>query len=255
MNNMHYVLLGCIFLFILMIIFYSLGYLLCKKNRKNDDIAEGSKAVQAAIFAILGLFIAFSFSKAYSRLDDRRLHIVQEVNAIGTAYQRLDLLPLAAQPQLRQTFKEYVAIRAKLYYLLKDPEAAAADLSRTATLQKKIWDEAIIASLGSNYLSTRLLLIPALNEMNDSVLTRTATIQTHPPHLIFFLIAVIAVLCATITGYNSGHSEKYALNIYNLTLAMTVSFTFYIILDIEYPTYGLINIESSNKLFLSLPQS
>lgn len=255
MDSMHYVFVGCFFLFILMIASYSLGHLLCKKRRKNDDIGEGSKAVQAAIFAILGLFIAFSFSKAYSRLDERRQHIIQEVNAIGTAYQRLDLLPLAAQPELRRAFKEYVTIRTNLYYLLKDPEAAAADLSKTVTLQNKIWDETMIASQGSDNLSVRLLLIPALNEMNDIVLTRTATIQTHPPHLIFILLAVIAILCSVITGYNSGYSEKHALNIYNLILAMVVSFTFYIILDIEYPAHGLINIESSNKLFLSLPQS
>jgi hypothetical protein len=35
------------------------------------------------------------------RFDQRRDQIVTEANAIGTAYQRLDLLPADAQPELR----------------------------------------------------------------------------------------------------------------------------------------------------------
>ena len=41
--------------------------------------------------------------------------IVQETNAIGTAYLRLDLLPANAQPALWETFRSYVDSRLKVY--------------------------------------------------------------------------------------------------------------------------------------------
>ena len=54
----------------------------------------GVGAVEGAVFALLGLLIAFTFSEAASRFDTRRQLIVEETNDIGTAYLRLDLLPM-----------------------------------------------------------------------------------------------------------------------------------------------------------------
>jgi len=49
--------------------------------------------VDAAVFALLGLLIAFTFSGAASTWDTRRHLVVEEANAIGTTYLRLDVLP------------------------------------------------------------------------------------------------------------------------------------------------------------------
>lgn len=43
--------------------------------------------------------------------DTRRQLVVEETNVIGTAYLRLDLLPVAAQPALRAHFREYLDSR------------------------------------------------------------------------------------------------------------------------------------------------
>ena len=58
-------------------------------------------AVEAAILALLGLLLAFTFSGAGASFDWRRHLIVKETNAIGTAYLRLEILPAGAQPALR----------------------------------------------------------------------------------------------------------------------------------------------------------
>jgi len=64
--------------------------------------AEGARAgtgtIEGAVFALLGLLIAFTFSGAAARFEDRRALIIEETNDIGTAYLRLDLLPASAQP-------------------------------------------------------------------------------------------------------------------------------------------------------------
>ena len=49
--------------------------------------------MEGVIFGLLSLLIAFTFSGAASRFERRRDLIVQEANAIGTAYLRIDLLP------------------------------------------------------------------------------------------------------------------------------------------------------------------
>ena len=74
-----------------------LGLLVCVQlgfmlgRRQGGD--GGASALSAAVFGLLGLLLAFSFSGAAGRFEHRRELITQEANAIGTAYLRLDLLP------------------------------------------------------------------------------------------------------------------------------------------------------------------
>lgn len=80
--------------------------------------------MEGAVFALLGLLIAFTFSGAATRFDTRRQLIIEETSDIGTAYLRLDLLPVEAQPGLREKFREYVDARLEVYRKLPDIAAA-----------------------------------------------------------------------------------------------------------------------------------
>src|SRR5512134_4028601 len=75
--------------------------------RDGDAARAGAGVVEGAVFALLGLLIAFTFSGAAARFDQRRALIVEEANAIGTAYLRLDLLAVGAQPAIKQNFQKY----------------------------------------------------------------------------------------------------------------------------------------------------
>jgi hypothetical protein len=85
-------------LFVAMFAMLELGHRPGVRRRRIDaeSAAAGTGVVEGAVFALLGLLIAFTFSGAASRFDERRKLIVEEANAIGTAYLRLDLLPSAA---------------------------------------------------------------------------------------------------------------------------------------------------------------
>ncbi len=63
-------------------------------------------AVEASIFALLGLLIAFTFSGAGDRFEARRELITEEANSIGTAWLRIDLLADADQSALREQFRQ-----------------------------------------------------------------------------------------------------------------------------------------------------
>jgi hypothetical protein len=101
-----------------------LGMLLCLeigrhigiRRLKDDSVtaAEGIGAADGAVFAVLGLLIAFTFSGATARFDSRRQLIVEETNDIGTAYRRLDLLRSDAQPALRESFRRYLDARPRV---------------------------------------------------------------------------------------------------------------------------------------------
>ncbi|MBL4556287.1 MAG: hypothetical protein JKP98_00920 [Rhodobacteraceae bacterium] len=117
-----------------------------RRRRKLGEAAElGTGAVDGAVYALLGLLIAFTFSGAAARFDERRGLIVEEANDIGTAWLRLDMLPASAQPGLRQLMIDYTQARLDTYRLVPDLAAVAEELALTQQLRARIWAEATAA--------------------------------------------------------------------------------------------------------------
>ena len=112
-------------MFLGMLAFAEVGRRIARRRASHDPDGawHGTGIVDGAIFGLFGLVIAFTFSGAASRLDARRNLIVEEVNAIGTAYLRLDILPVDAQPSLRDGFRRYLDARIEVYR--KFPDMAA----------------------------------------------------------------------------------------------------------------------------------
>jgi len=86
-------------------------------SRRHARDVEGSHAgvgvVEGSVFGLLGLLMAFTFSGAASRFNDRRQLIVEEVNAIGTAWKRIDLLsPGRWSEGLRLTGGDWLKVRS-----------------------------------------------------------------------------------------------------------------------------------------------
>ena len=94
--------ISALFVLPVMLILIELG----RRFRIKHKAPQESTAIENAVFALFGLLLAFTFSGAVERYDHHRQLIVEETNAIGTAYLRLDLLPPAAQPALRQLFRD-----------------------------------------------------------------------------------------------------------------------------------------------------
>lgn len=214
----------------------------------------GFAVIDGAIFGLLGLLIGFTFSGALTRFDTRRHLIIEETNMIGTAYLRLDLLRAEAQPELREYFRQYVDARLSVYRKLPDLEAARSELDRSVKLQREIWTRAVINSRKTDTTVAGMLLLPALNNMIDITTTRTMAGYTHPPAIVFVMLALMALAGGVMVGYEmSGAQSRSWLHILGFALAIAVSF--YIILDLEYPRLGLFRIDTFDQALVSLRES
>lgn len=123
------------------------GLELQRRAKHDPDGAwRGSGVVDGAVFGLLGLIVAFTFSGAISRFDVRRNLIIEESNAIGTAYLRLDLLPAQSQPPLRESLRRYLDSRIRVYERFPDIAAVKAELEMGKELQADIWAQARTAA-------------------------------------------------------------------------------------------------------------
>src|SRR5262245_53567103 len=173
-------------------------------SREAGERAPTVGSLEAAVFALLGLMIAFTFSGALSRYDSRRTQAVDEANAIGTAWLRIDMMPAATQPPLRDTLRKYVDSRIDTYRKLPDVAAAQKEVVRSQNLQNEIWKQALAAARTSDdRLATEMLVIPALNQMFDISSSRIAATMIHPPWIIYAMLIGLALVSALLAGYQS----------------------------------------------------
>jgi hypothetical protein len=238
-----------------MLLLLELGRRLGRRRQARDD--EGARAglgaVEGAVFALLGLLIAFTFSGAASRFDSRRQLIVEEANAIGTAWLRLDLLPPAAQPELRELFRQYLDLRLAIYQKLPDLEAALAELDKANALQGTIWSRAVAACQQSP-APVVAQVVPALNQMFDIATTRTAAARIHPPTIIFVLLGVLALMSSLLAGHAMAGAKSRSW-IHMVGFALIMAATSYVILDLEFPRLGMIRIDAFDQTLVELRQS
>jgi hypothetical protein len=219
-----------------------------------DGARAGIGVVEGAIFGLMGLLIAFTFSGAAFRFDTRRQLIIDETNAIGTAYLRLDLLPPDAQSSLKESFRKYVDSRLDVYKSLPDIEAAKKEYARSVKLQGEIWTQAVAACQAGNNPPAAILLLPALNQMIDITTTRTMATKIHPPQVIFVLLAALTLASALLAGYSMAGGKTRSL-IHMFCFAAIMAITMYVILDIEFPRLGFIRVDTFDQALVDLRQS
>src|SRR5262245_30774941 len=159
-------LLYCVLLFLGMLLMLEAGRLFARK--KTEGAHEGLNSTEAAVFALFGLLIAFTFSGAATRFQEKRMLVAEEAAAIQTAYLRVDLMPPDQQEAIRELFRGYLDSRLATYQKLPDMDAAAVEMEKWRQLQDRIW---VAATKGASSPGAgpdaALLLLPALNEMFD----------------------------------------------------------------------------------------
>jgi hypothetical protein len=250
------VMIAVALLFGALMLFLEMGrrFALRRKREDPEGAEKGLGAVEGAIFGLMGLLIAFTFSGAGERFQHRRDLILQETNDIGTAWMRIDLLPADAQPQMRQLFREYLDARLRLYEHSGDVDATRVAWSEAAAIQGKIWQAAIAATHGRETNTVSPLVLPPINDMFDIATTRGVAAESHPPPIVYVMLVMLALLCALLAGYDMAESRtRNWLHIVGFALIMTV--TLYVIVDLEYPRLGFIRVDKADHVLIELRDS
>jgi len=226
---------------------------------RNRDTELGSSnpnriLIESAIYGLLGLLLAFTIAGAANRFESRRVMTVQEANAIGTAYLRLDLLPAAAQPDLREKFRQYIDARLAVFRRLPDIEASNTAAARATQLQREIWSGAI-AALPQVPPSATAVLLPALNDMFDISAARTIAAKTHTPIVILVVLALMSLFCCLLAGYGLASDTPFDASLHMIGFALVVTISILVILDLDYPRVGFIRLDYVDEALMDVRAS
>jgi hypothetical protein len=207
--------------------------------------ADGLGLMDGAVFALLGLLLAFTFSAASTRFDLRRSLIVEEANAIGTARLRTALLPEELRPEAEALFDRYVESRQRMFRLVPDEAAMAAEYDRGVAIQNRLWALATEAGRRPDAVpAVHIQLLPALNAMFDIATTQTMTLRMHTPVLVHGVLWLAALIATLIAGHSTAHVPQRRYLVHAIPFALLMAGILYLIIDLEYPRAGFIRVDS-----------
>ena len=219
----------------------------------DEKSVPGAAVIEGSVFALLGLLVAFTFSGAAQRMAERRDLLVQEVNAIGTAWLRIDMIDAKDQPRLRAQFRGYVDERINYYRNVADLAQRDAIAARVGMLQKEIWITSMQAAR-SSVPPFAASYVGAVNDMFDVATAQTVAQKVHPPVAAYAFLGFLALIAAGLVGVNLAASKR-STRLHQVVYAVVMTAALYIIIDFEFPRIGTIRIDQSDALLVAQRQS
>ncbi len=241
-------------LFIFMLLATEIGFQSGRRQKvRVTEAITQANAVLVSMLGLLALLLAFTFSAALQRYEDRSQTVVAEANAIGTTYLRAQLLPDGMQDEVQTALRHYLDIRIQAGRVdSTEPELHESLLHQAKLMETQLWNHAVRAAKLDGSVVTSGLFIQALNELIDTSGTRNAALNRHVPEIVLFLMFATIVLTTATLGYASGlagHRVTLAAFVLMILIALVV----YLTIDLDRPRRGAIQV--SHESMLSLQQT
>ena len=98
------------------------------------------------------------------------------------------------------------------------------------------------------------LVATAINDMIDVTTTRAVALETHPPPIIFAMLAFLVLASSMLAGHEMGIGGARSW-MHTIGFAAILTVALYVILDLEYPRMGMIRIDETDRIMMELRQS
>ena len=240
-------------LFVGMMILLEVGrrIAVARARTRGSKSRAGVGVVDGAVYGLLALLLGFTFSGAAERFDHRRVLVGEVANGASTAWKRIDMLPDSQQPAIRDALRRYMDELID-YYLNSTSAKAALQVPAALTqAEDTLWSRAVAACKAPSGEAARMLLLPALNETFDDVDRERMARRIHPPLLIFVMLGIAALASALFAGYGmaSGPVRNW---VFSVGIAASVSIAAYVIIELEFPRFGLLRISQADQVLVEL---
>ncbi|MFP4600090.1 MAG: hypothetical protein ACLFVJ_17665 [Persicimonas sp.] len=219
------------------------GYRFGRRRRNKADPEQKSQTgtVLASLLALLGFLLAISFGIAADRFGERKALVLEEANAVSTAFLRADFLDAPQRMAVQRLLREYAQMRVE-YVRRGDLGEVEEGLARSEEAHRELWALARAAA-GERPRSVPVgLFVDSLNEVIDLHEERVTVGLRHriPPSLLWTLY-LVAFLSMGTMGIHFGLSGTRNGT---TTVALVVAFAavLLLIVDLDQPTQRLFDV-------------
>lgn len=198
-------------------------------------------AMTGAHLGLLAFIMAFSFSMAAGHHSERKKFILEEANIISTAHLRAQLIAEPYRGGIGGHLGDYAALRASVNSTT-DPKQLIAD---SEAIHTQLWQQARSMIAEAEPSEIDALMIESLNALFDIHEKRVAAgLRNRVPPSIWVALFTLLVLSMAGIGYFSG-MKGHRNPIASTGLALSFSMVLFLTADLDRPTSGLVQADSS----------
>jgi len=249
-------LLAGLIIFALLIAAEEAGFRWRKRRLRgsSESIEKGDIAlILGSVLTLMSLMLGFTYMMSSDRYEARRQLVIEEANAIGTAYLRAQLLPGGMQDEVQALLRQYLDVRIQEGRVdSTEPELHESLLHQAKLMEAQLWNHAVRAAELDGSVVTSGFFIQSLNELIDTSGTRNAALNRHVPEIVLFLMFATIVLTTATLGYASGLAG-HRVTLAAFVLVMLIALVVYLIINLDRPRRGPIQV--SHESMLSLQQT
>jgi hypothetical protein len=205
------------------------------KTKTRGDVTLGS------LLALLGLMLAFTYAFSLSRADMRKQAVVEEANAIGTAFLRADLAAEPGRSVLRALLLDYARTRVVTADMVSTHEKLTEVIVRSEKAQAAIWPatKRLVQEGAPDPIQASIVL--AINDVLDAHTRRVAVVFDRLPGVVLGLLVLIAAASLAVAGHNAGlngYMSRWRMSAFAFVLAALML----VIVDFDQGKRGMIQI-------------
>ena len=216
---------------------------LSQKGHEKEPTVGGIVAAELGLFAFL---LAFTFGLAGSRFEARRQTLLDETNAIGTAFLRAKMLAEPQRSEALKLLREYVEVRLNAV----QEGTLKAGIDRSSEIHDQLWAGAVAVAEKEPRSIPVGLYIESLNQLIDLHSTRLlAATGSRIPGIVWLVLFTVGILSFGSMGYGSGISGGgRSPTLLPLSLAFAV--VMWMVVDLERPQEGLLRLSQKPMMEL-----
>jgi hypothetical protein len=213
-------------------------------RHRSEDFREPFSVMQATLLGFMGLVLAFGLSLAVGRYETRRAAVVDEGNAIGTAYLRAQTI---AEPQRSESLtllRQFTDTSIDISETVPGSTTEARAVTTSGQIQRQLW---ALAGQSLNMAPTDSaprLYVESLNDMFDSQSRRIYSLGNRVPTPVLVLeVAGAAIALGALALHLATVGRRGVLTV--MIAAGLVIVILLVTFDLDRPTRGLIRVPVS----------
>jgi hypothetical protein len=206
------------------------------------EAGDAPTALVAGMLSLLAFILGLTLNFAENRFEARRELVVNEANAIGTAFLRSRLVDGDDGRALGELIRGYAAARLEFTRAARNGPIAPAE-ARSAALQQEIWDRTMRVARQAPTPITATL-ITALNQMFDDAAAQRFAFLGEAPGNILEVLILASVIAVGALGYEQGLRGSAHRALTWLLLALWTS-GMAVTVDLTRPRLGAIQVDPS----------
>ena len=202
------------------------------RHRRGETESEQEGLLISAVLGLLALLMGFTFALAVDRFENRRVLVIDEANAIRTAYLQAQTFGEPDRTELSNLIAGYMDNRLALGRESERDRAASLVVQGEA-MRGTMW-AATVSAVNKQRDDISSTFMGSMSSLMEVAAARSAERDAHVPRRVFVVLLVYILVASGGLGLIFGSRYRVAVGILLVLAAMS----YLLIIDIDGATAG-----------------